>query len=381
MDVALKPLHMLKVSLARQYVKLYPRRNFIGVSGSLGKTTCVRAASSILSLKFNTISTKANLNSILNIPSTILRLSPAVLKVLLEMGIENVGEMDFLLNLIRPKTVVITKIDHAHIEGLGNLEEVFEEYKKLIAQLDSDGVAILNYDDPLCRKLAENCKGKIVYFGTDSQNCDIWAGNLRVEDFKTIFELNLGVERVKIVLQLLGVHQIYPSLAAACIGIVCGLPLTKVKIGLESLTPEEHMMQRLVGPNDSIILDDTQNCFPASLEAALDTLLQINAKRRFLVLGEMQTSGKFSEELHRKVAQKIYKEKFDYVFLGQGDARIIADELKNLGFWEERILVNLQNSHIVSRLLKILGKGDVCLVKGSPLVRLDEVVKRIAKKS
>ena len=69
------------------------------------------------------------------------------------------------------------------------------------------------------------------------------------------------------------------------------------------------------------------------------------------------------------------------VFLGQGDAQIIADELKNLGFWEEKLQSNLQNSQLVNRLLKTLGKGDVCLIKGSRSVRLDEVVKRITKGS
>ena len=80
------------------------------------------------------------------------------------------------------------------------------------------------------------------------------------------------------------------------------------------------------------------------------------------------------------IAQRIYKEKLDLVFLGQGDAQIIADELKSLGFWEERIQANLQNSQIVGKLLKTLGKGDVCLIKGSKTSRLDEVVKRVAKK-
>src|SRR3989338_8138933 len=93
----------------------------------------------------------------------------------------------------------------------------------------------------------------------------------------------------------------------------------------------------------------------------------------------MRELGEFSEKLHREVGQKIYKEKIDIVFLGQGEAEIIAGELKDLGFWEERVESNLQNSQLVSKLLKTLGKGDVCLIKGSRAVRLDEVVKRITK--
>lgn len=374
------PLHLIKISLARQYAKLYPRQNFIAITGSLGKTTCLKASNAILSQKFNTISTKPNVDSILNIPETLLRVNPTVNKVILEMGIEYKEGMDFYLSLIKPKTVIITKIAFNNSELLGGLDEIVEEKGKLIEQLDSDGVAVLNFDDPYSRKLAKKCKGTVVYFGTDPQNCTIWAGNIKIENYKTTFELNLGVERVKVNFPLLGFHQIYPALAAAALGMVNDLPLTKIKLGLETLSSSEHMMQVLAGPNGSIILDDTINCSPSDLESAIDTLLQINARRRVLVLGEMKQLGKFSEMLHRQIAQKIYKEKIDLLFLGQGDAQIVADELKRLGFWEERIESNLQNSQIVTKLLKNLGKGDAVLIKGSRAVRLDEVVKRIAKK-
>lgn len=376
-----KPLHLLKISLARQYARLYPRQNFIAVTGSLGKTTCVQAAVAILSQKFKTLSTKPYLDPVLNIPETLLRVNPAVSKVILEMGIEYKGEMDFYLSLVKPKTVLVTKIAFAHSESLGDLDEIVEEKGKLIEQLDNSGIAVLNFDDPYSRKLAKKCKGEVIFFGTNPENCTIWAGNIKIENFKTTFELNLGVERVKVNLQLLGSHLIFPILAAAALGIVNNVPLTKIKLGLESIWPTEHKMQALAGPNDSIILDDTYNSSPAALDSAIDTLLQISARRRILVLGEMRSLGKYSEMLHRQIAQKIFKEKIDLIFLGQGDAQIIASELKDLGFWEERIGSNLLNSQIVTRLLKNLGKGDVVLIKGSRAVRLDEVVKRIAKKS
>lgn len=375
------PLHLLRIYLARQYAKIYPGQIFIGITGSVGKTTCVKASMAVLSQKFKTLATKPNLEPILNIPTTLLRVNPRLQKVILEMGIEDKGEMDFYLSLIKPKTVIVTKIAFAHSEFLGDLDEIIEEKGKLIEQLDESGVAVLNFDDPYCRKLAKKCKGSIVYYGTDPQNCTIWAGNIKVENFKTTFELNLGVERVKINFQLLGFYQVYCALAAAALGVVNDVPLTKIKLGLELVQPSEHMMQVVVGPNGSIILDDTYNSSPSALDAAIDTLLQISARRRVLVLGEMKDLGKYSEMLHRQIAQKIFKEKIDLIFLGQGDAQIIASELKNLGFWEERIEADLQNSQIVGKLLKNLGKGDVVLIKGSPSVRLDEVVKRIAKKT
>lgn len=375
-----KPLHLLRFFLARQYAKLYNREKFIGVTGSVGKTTCIAVSRAVLSQKFKVLTTKPNLDPVLNIPTTILRMTPNIDKCILEMGIEYPGEMDFYLSLIRPKTAIVTKISYAHSQFLGDLSSIALEKGKLLEALPEDGVAILNWDDLETRKLSEKCKGAVVYFGTDPQNCNVWAANFKIENFKTIFELNLGVERVRVEYKLLGKHQVYPALAAAALGIVYDIPLTKIKLALESIEPFEHRMQPVVGPSGSIILDDTYNSSPSACMEAIETLLQFPARRRVVVLGEMRELGEYSDTLHREVARKIYKEKIDMIFLGTGEANIIGDELKSLGILDERVEQNLQNSKIVGRLIKTLGKGDVCLIKGSRATRLDEVVKRISKR-
>lgn len=375
-----KPFHLLRIYLSRQYAKLYPREAFVGVTGSVGKTTTVVASKAVLSQKYKTLTTKINLDPILNIPATLLKLTPSIKKVILEMGIEYKGEMDFYLSLIHPKTAIVTKVSYAHSEYLGGIEEVLEEKGKLVEAVGIGGVAILNADDPYSKKLAEKCPGDVVYYGTDPKVCTVWAGNVKIENFATVFELNLGVERVKVDLNLLGLHQIYPVLAAAALGVISGIPLTRIKFALESIQPQEHRMQVCSGPNGSIILDDSYNCSPVALDAALDTLMAVPARRRILVLGEMRELGKYSKLLHQEVARKIYKEKLDYVLLGPGETAFCAYELSSLGFWEERLFTDMSNSQMVSKLLKILGKGDVCLIKGSRALRLDEVVKRISKK-
>lgn len=339
---------MISQFLARQYTRFIPKEKFIAVTGSIGKTSTVLASFLVLSQKFKA--------------STTLKINPSIKKIILEMGD---------LSILKSQTVIVTKISNEDIQ----------ETSKLLEGLESKGVVILNWDDPNCRKLAAACGGTVVYYGCDSANCMVWAGNIKIENFRTNFELNLGVERVKIDYQLLGTHQIYPALAAATLGVINDVPLTKIKFALEQVKPIEHHLQALPGPNGSVILDDSYDSVPQTVDGAIDTLMNVPARRRILVLGEMRNLGSYLDQLHRQIAQKIYKEKPDFVFLGQGDAQIIAEELKSLGFWDERLEENLQNSKIVGKLLKLLGKGDVCLIKGSRLVRLDEVVKRIVKKS
>lgn len=371
---------MIKAYLAKQYAKLYSRDKFIAVSGSVGRSETVRASLVVLSQKYSTVATEPSLDPSKNILKTLFKINPSIQKCILEMGVKHVGGMDSYLSLVRPKTAIITKISYPHGEYLGEISEILQEEGKLLESLGQDGVAILNWDDGYSKKLINYCKGTVLYYGSDPQHCLIWAGNIKTENYRTAFELNLGVERVKINFQLLGMHQIYPALAAAALGVALDLPLTKIKFALESIEAQQHSLQAVEGPNGSVILDDTINSTPFELDGAIDTLLQVPARRRILVLGEMRELGRYRGDMQRKLAQRIYKEKLDFVFLGQGETQIVADELKSLGFWDERMETNLQNSKIVGKLLKLLGRGDVCLINGSKAVRLDEVVQRVSRK-
>ncbi len=343
---------------------------FIGICGSLGKTTTVGLTTAVLSQKFKILTTKSNKDHALEVLSTILKINPSYKKIILELGINMEGEMDFYNSIILPKVVIVTRITN---------DQVFKETTKLLSALSKDAVAILDFDDINSKKLSQSTEASVIYYGSDAKNCTVWAGNIRIENFKTTFELNLGVERVKVELAMLGIHLIYPALAAAALGVVYNIPLTKIKIALESVEVQEHKLQLLFGPNNSFILDDTYGSSPTEIEAAIDTLIQIPSRRKILILGDMNNPIGYTPSDYRKIAEKIYKEKLDFVFLGQGFIKQVSDELKDLGFWEERMGDNLANSQLVSKLLKTLGRGDVCLIKGSKAVRLDEVVKRIAK--
>lgn len=374
-----KPAHLARLFLAKNLAKLYPRSAFVGITGSVGKTTTKEICLSLLSEKFKVVATRGNIDPVFNIPATILRMRPGTQKAILEMGIEYPGEMDFYLSLVKPATGIVTRISFAHSQFLGNVDQILEEKGKLIRQLPKNGFAILNWDDLNVRRLAKDTEAEVIFFGTDPKHCHLWASNIRLDNGLTRFELNYGVERVEILLHLLGKHFVYPALAAAALGISVEMNLINIKKGLEKVAPAPHRMQLVEGLNDCYVLDDTYNSSPAALEEALNVLSELSARRRIAVLGEMRELGVYSEQLHREIARKIYKDKVDYVFLGGGEARFIGDELVKLGFLPERIEVSLSNSQIVAKILRTASKGDLILIKGSRAVKLDEVVARISK--
>jgi UDP-N-acetylmuramoyl-tripeptide--D-alanyl-D-alanine ligase len=374
-----KPAHLARFFVAKHFAKLFPKSTFIGITGSVSKTSTTISCLAVLSEKFSTIATDINLDSILNIPITILKGRPKTKKVILEMGVEYPGEMDFYLSLVKPSTAIITRISYAHSEFLGNIEGILNEKAPLVRQLPKDGFAILNFDDPYCRRLVKETCAQIISFGMDSKSCDVWSSNIRLEDGLTKFELNYGVERVEVSFKFLGRHMVYPALAAAALGISCGMSLMQIKKGLEKVKSVPHRLQLLEGINGFSVIDDTHNSSPVAVEEALNVLNELPAKKRIAVLGEMKELGKFSENLHRGVAQKIAKDRPDLVLLGSGDAVYIYDELIKLGFPNERTEANLSNTQLVAKIIRYAGKGDIVLVKGSHSVKLNEVVARITK--
>ena len=375
-----KPFHLARFYAAKTYAKAFPRDLFVGITGTVGKTTTTVAASLVLEQKMKVLSTVPSLDPILNIPITLLKVKPNIKKVILELGIEYPGEMDIYLSLVKPATAIVTNIAYQHSQFLGDLDGIASEKGKLVKQLPKKGLAILNYDDPMVRKMADETDAEVIFFGHDSKNSHVWAGNIKIENLRTTFELNYGVERVKVDYPLLGIHQTYPALAAAALGLSEGISLSAIKRALEQMEPQEHRLVALDGLNNSTILDDSYNGSPISVEAALDTLMRIPARRRIVVLGETKELGKFSEEQHRRIARALFRDRVDLVILGTGDANFIADELTVLGFPTERMEINCQNPQIARKLIKVLGKGDVCLIKGSRSLRLDEVVERVVKK-
>lgn len=352
--------------VAQKYIKFFPKSAFILVTGLVNRSTTIDALVSVLNQRFP-ISTITDINSVDDIDKKILKLKPNVKKVILEFLPQKVNEAEQIMHLIKPSIVILTKTQNDQV-ALNNL----------ITQLPSETLLLANYDDIFSRKITENIKASVTFFGTDPDKCLVWAENFKIDDFSTTFEINYGVERVKANLKLLGIHNIYPAMAATTLALTLGLSLTSVKNALEKVEPQDHVLTALLGYNGSFVIDDTLKNTPFSVEAAIDTLMQIPARRHILVLGEIPNLGTDSENIHRKIARKIFKDKVDLVLLGLGDANFVVDELEKLGFISERVMANLQIPQMTSKLLKELRKGDVCLVKGDKISRLDEVVRRIA---
>lgn len=386
----------VKLFLMRQFSKFIPPEKVVFVFGpgiNSMTTFCAEAALSEKIPAFASVMTGEDTTWQSHIASTMLKINKNIEKAIFAVPEDAYLYDPMVFSFIQPQTIIATgsPLQDSKNEPGSSLNNSKMQYLQflegMIDGMGSKGILIANWHDTALRKIGEthgtsndsteetNCW----FFGFDREFCHVWAGNIRVFQSQTIFELNYGVERVEITTRFMGKNQLNALLAAATLAVQNGVALTSIKKAFEKMETVEHRLQLLEGFGGATLLDDTLGGDLTSWTDALETLNKLPARRRIAVVGEMKGLGESSERIHRELGQMLYREHVDIILSGTGDALFVSDELKKLGFYEGRLEENLSNQTIINRLLKIIGKGDLVLVKGDE-GRLDEIIKKIGVK-
>ncbi len=381
-----KLFHSSRRLLAKYWLSLLPATQ-IAITGSQGKTNTTRVIYQILSQLAPTTVTDINLDTIYNVPITALNVTPWTKFALFELGVDHPGEMDYHLQIVKPKIGLITGISPVHTdqEHFGSFNALIKEKRKLIEALPSDGYAILNYDDENVRQMAQFTKAKILWYGTDPKRCDVWVDpktiSLSLEGTKfilhvgTIHELSLPI-----ITKLIGKHHIYTIMSAL---LACQTALkvahSTVKYnqlvnGLSEIEPLKGRMSVEFGPMDTIILNDALRANPTSTIAGLETVSEIEYKEahKIAILAEMGELEKPEEE-HRKIGKLFKNLKIDYI-IGIGPMqKFVIDEINSNktgphAFYAKDVY---QAAEILKKFIK---KGDLIYLKGSLYRHVERVL-------
>jgi len=307
------------------------------------------------------------------LPLSLLRLTESHQRAVLEMGFYVPGEIALLCHIARPQVGVITNVSEVHMERAGSMEAIVAGKSELVENLPPapDGVAILNFDEPLVREMAAKTSARVLYYGL-SPEADLWASDIEGLGLEGVrFVMHYQDELMHVRVPLLGRHSVHTALRATAVGLVEGLSWQDIVEGLQ----DTRMQLRLVavrGPSGSLILDDTYNAAPPSVIAALNLLAELDG-RRVAVLGDMLELGEFEEKGHRMVGARAAEVADEIITVG-ARARWIADEALRSGMHTERVF-SLENSQAAIRHLQTqMGQGDVVLVKGSRGMQMDLIV-------
>ncbi len=373
-----QPFHELRRLAARTWLRFFPRLKIVAVTGSFGKTNTSRAVAQVLSQKYKTLQTDLNMDTIYNLPITILKLRPGHQALVLECGVDHKGEMDEYLKLFKPQIAILTGISPVHSEAhlLGSLEGIMEEKGKLLAALPKDGWAILNYDDTYVREMAGRTKAKILWYGTD-KNCDLYADEIKVSQEGTSFKLHaakFGLDGAEIKTGLLGEHSVHEGLVASAVGLIWGLNIDQIRNGLGKLRPLPGRLSLEEGPQNTVLLDDHLRANPASTRAGLKTLAALPCRgRKIAVLGEMGELGQYAQTEHKNLGKFVAGLKIDFlVSIGPLQKLTVEEAKKSMDgshvFWAKDV------NEAAEILKKILKPGDMWYLKGSLLKHLERII-------
>jgi UDP-N-acetylmuramoyl-tripeptide--D-alanyl-D-alanine ligase len=288
----------------------------------------------------------------------------------------DVGEIAELTRIARPHVGVVTNVGPVHLERAGSMERIAQAKAELVEALPADGAAILNYDDPLVRGMAERTEARVLYYGL-SPKADLWASSIQGMGLEGIrFRLHYKGETIHLRVPLLGRHSVHTALRAAAVGLVEGESWQDIVEGLQGGSPQLRLVA-VSGINGSTLLDDTYNASPQSTFAALNLLDELDG-RKIAVLGDMLELGSYEDEGHRKVGLRVIDSVDILITIGQL-ARIIGEEAKRWGLSPSVVHTLEANSQAIELLREIVAPEDVILVKGSRALQMEEVVMALAR--
>lgn len=339
----------------------------IAITGSVGKTSTKTLIADVLATKYKVLRSIKNENTWIGMSLRLLNYQDEDCLVL-EMGMNEAGEIHELSCIARPTVAVITNIGTSHIGLLGSRENILKAKLEILDGLE--GPLVINNDNDLLHTWAKKTNRQVITYGLNN-NSDYQAENVTYTAQGSSYEIKGEV----IAIPVIGQAFIYNSLAAITIGQMFGIPLEDIKRVLASLTLEPHRMQFIL-TNNYTIIDDTYNSSYDSVAASLEVLSNLKG-RKIAVLGDILELGDYGEEIHRQIGKLIKEYKIDALITVGDLASYINEEVKKIKYDLSANYHFPQKEEAISFLKDYLQADDIVLVKASNAMNFLEIVNNL----
>jgi len=322
----------------------------------------------LLKRQFRVLKTPASFNTLLGIAKTIneeLRDSTEVF--IAELGAYRKGDIAELSSFVNPKIGILTAVGPQHLERFGSLEAIEATKGELLDALPKDGVAVVNGDDPRCRRLATKkaLRGGIVkLFGLDNSLGDLalWATDVASGPDGLSFRMVDGQgHEVRVQTALLGRHNISNLLGATLVALELGVHMERVRALIREIQPAPHRLQLSKTQDGIVVIDDSYNSNPVGAAAALDALAELKGGKKILVTPGMIELGDRQVVENREFGKKAATTCDFVVLVGTRQTAPLAAGLLDAGFPTEqtRIVNNLHEARV--EIERVARSGDVVL--------------------
>ncbi len=341
----------------------------IAVTGSNGKTTTKEMIASILETAYPgaVLATRGNFNNDIGLPLTLLGLHAGHRAAVVEMGMNQPGEIAYLTQLARPTVALVNNAQRAHLQGMGDLAEIAREKGSIFTGLAAAEVAVFNADDAQSAvwQAQVDAAGQRPLRFAVNQPAEV-RGTLTQQGLDFLLALQTPAGEAQLVLPVPGRHNAVNALAATAACLAAGIALPQVVAGLQSFRGVKGRLQRRQGQQGAQILDDTYNANPDSVRAGIDVLASTIGKK-ILVLGDMGEIGEGSHQCHDEIGGYAKSQGVDRLYaLGEASAQAV----RNFGEGG-RHFCNIDK--LIAAVQKELAADTTVLVKGSRFMRMERV--------
>jgi UDP-N-acetylmuramoyl-tripeptide--D-alanyl-D-alanine ligase len=346
----------------------------VAITGSNGKTSVKTLVHSILQCAGRAYANPGNRNNEIGLPLAVLEAPEDAEFAVYEMGAGKPGDIAYLTAIARPDVAIVNNVAAAHLERLGSLLGVAETKGAIYDALPESGVAVINADDAFSRYFVERAiDRRQIRFGLET-SADVTARAVEAGPDGSRFVLVTPQGEVDITLALAGRHNVLNALAAASLALGLGVSLNAVAQGLGAAQPVGGRLATHRLGNGAVLVDDSYNANPGSLNAAIDTLAAAGGER-WLVLGDMRELGQDAAQLHADAGSRAKSAGISRLFtlgplsaaaagaFGEGAmhfdshdalARAVADGLRA----GVRVLVKGSRGSAMDRIVTALLAGD-----------------------
>lgn len=345
----------------------------VGLTGSVGKTTTKEMIHAALSSEFNTLKTEGNLNNQIGVPRTLMRLDDSLDAAVIEMGMDDKGQISMLSKCVKPDAAIITNIGVSHLENLGSREGILAAKLEILHGLKDGAPIFLNGDDPYLMS-AEISDRPVIYYGIDNPICKYKAENIVTHGTSAVFDVVYNGKVQKIEIPTIGKHNVYNAVAAFAVASELGISAENAANGLLNYEPSG-MRQRINIKGGITFIEDCYNASPDSVRAAINTLASLESNRKIAVLGDMLELGAVSEDAHRDSGILAAKKRLDAVFTYGEKSALTATKAAEMGVKETASFDNQEE--LSKKLSEYIQPGDAVLFKASRGMKLENVIQAV----
>ncbi len=347
----------------------------VGITGSVGKTSTKDMVAEVLSQHYNTHKTEGNFNNEVGLPLSVFRINREHEVSVLEMGMNNKGEISRLSAIANPEVAIITNIGTAHIGNLGSVENILAAKLEILDYLPRHGLVILNGDDPILWNLRGSLPYPAMYYGIDNYFSDIVAQDIVMGNNGSKFSVKINGDEHRVRVNAVGKHHIFNALAAILAGQYYKVPAEKIVNGVAAFKPG-NMRQNIYKIKSATIIEDCYNANFDSMKSAIDVLHKLSRTGiSVAVLGDMLELGTFSQETHEKVGQYLAQNEIGVAVTVGQEARHIAAKAKECGVPETHTFDT--NAEAAIFLTQYLNQNACILIKASRGMKFEEIAIKI----